>query len=194
MTHIAREALEKCRDKFREYEQLHRAKIADINSPKAIDAVMDKVLRNREMAEMCDQAIAALQPQATTSDGLSEPTKRMEQILDAPFVRRDAATTSDEVIDLLVEHLRLKTGYDLEKVAARAADEIERLRAALSASSLPLGAREYLLLASYCGDDNADCAECRPCSDCLAMCNVFDEQGKFLRELGLSSLPNDKVG
>lgn len=44
--------------------------------------------------------------------------------------------------------------------------------------------REYLLLASYCGTDNATCTEARPCSDCLAMCNVFDDSGNFLRELG----------
>lgn len=43
---------------------------------------------------------------------------------------------------------------------------------------------EYLLLASYCGTDNDECNEKRPCADCLAMCNVFDGSGNFLRELG----------
>jgi hypothetical protein len=43
---------------------------------------------------------------------------------------------------------------------------------------------EYLLLASYCGNDNDDCSDSCPCSDCLAMCNIFDANGKFLRELG----------
>lgn len=44
--------------------------------------------------------------------------------------------------------------------------------------------REYLLLASYCGTDNEHCTERRPCSDCLGMCNVFDSDGAFVRELG----------
>lgn len=44
--------------------------------------------------------------------------------------------------------------------------------------------REYVLLASYCETDNEACSEKRPCSECLAMCNVFDEGGKYLRELG----------
>lgn len=43
--------------------------------------------------------------------------------------------------------------------------------------------REFLLLASYC-DKGGECSEIRPCDDCLAMCNVFDEAGNFLRELG----------
>jgi hypothetical protein len=43
---------------------------------------------------------------------------------------------------------------------------------------------EYLVLASYCGNDNGACTDARPCADCLAMCNVFDENEKFLRELG----------
>jgi hypothetical protein len=43
---------------------------------------------------------------------------------------------------------------------------------------------ELLLLASYCGDDNENCTESLPCNDCLAMCNVFDADGNYLRELG----------
>jgi hypothetical protein len=46
--------------------------------------------------------------------------------------------------------------------------------------------REYLLLASYCGTDNDACTETRPCAECLEMCNVFDENGVFLREFGRS--------
>ena len=50
-------------------------------------------------------------------------------------------------------------------------------------------AREYLVLASYCGDDNPKCTNRRPCGDCLAMCNVFRieasaEDMAFERELG----------
>jgi hypothetical protein len=43
---------------------------------------------------------------------------------------------------------------------------------------------EFLLLSSYCGDDNDACTDRRPCADCLAMCNIFDERGKYLRMLG----------
>lgn len=53
----ARKALEKCAAKFREYEELHHRKLAGLNSPAACDEVMDKVLRNREMAEMCERAL-----------------------------------------------------------------------------------------------------------------------------------------
>jgi hypothetical protein len=49
--------------------------------------------------------------------------------------------------------------------------------------------REFLLLASYCGNDNDECTEQRPCPDCLDMCNVFDEAGNYLRELGAHHLP-----
>ena len=44
---------------------------------------------------------------------------------------------------------------------------------------------QFLLLASYCGGENDECSEKRPCPDCLAMCNVFDENGNYLRELGV---------
>lgn len=43
--------------------------------------------------------------------------------------------------------------------------------------------REYLLLASYCGEDNDACTERRPCEDCLAMCNIFNSDGGFIRVL-----------
>lgn len=29
-------------------------------------------------------------------------------------------------------------------------------------------------IASYCGEDNDDCSNSRPCSYCLDMCNVFE--------------------
>jgi hypothetical protein len=45
------EALTKCRDKFREYEQLHRLKNTVEGTAKA--------KRNSEMADMCDAAIDA---------------------------------------------------------------------------------------------------------------------------------------
>ena len=48
--------------------------------------------------------------------------------------------------------------------------------------------QEFLLLASYCGNDNDACTERRPCADCLAMCNIFGEGGEFLRELGVAKV------
>lgn len=52
---------------------------------------------------------------------------------------------------------------------------------------------EFLLFCSYCGDDNPEgCTDARPCNDCLAMCNIFGEDGKFIREMGppLTEHPN----
>lgn len=49
--------------------------------------------------------------------------------------------------------------------------------------------REFLLLASYCGDDTPGCTDARPCVDCLAMCNVFGEDGTYLRQLGTPAPP-----
>lgn len=34
--------------------------------------------------------------------------------------------------------------------------------------------REVLFFASYCGGDNPACTDAAPCSDCLAMCSVFE--------------------
>ena len=48
--------------------------------------------------------------------------------------------------------------------------------------------REFLLFASYCGDDNDACSPRRPCAECLAMSNIYDENGKYLREFGAPSL------
>lgn len=33
--------------------------------------------------------------------------------------------------------------------------------------------REFLLFASYCGDDNPDCSDERPCPVCLGMSNIY---------------------
>jgi hypothetical protein len=52
---------------------------------------------------------------------------------------------------------------------------------------------EFLCLASYCGNDNDACTDARPCADCLAMCNVFDERGTFLRELGPEAVKEQPV-
>lgn len=58
----------------------------------------------------------------------------------------------------------------------------------------PTEAHEFLLLASYCHDNDA-CTEARPCDDCLAMCNVFGEKGAFLRELGPQAVrPTAELG
>ena len=41
---------------------------------------------------------------------------------------------------------------------------------------------EWLLLASYCGGENPECSERRPCYDCIRMSNVFGEDGTYLRQ------------
>lgn len=53
---VLEEALIKCRDRFREYAELHRAKIGSV-PPYDVNAVKDKVTRNQEMADMCDAAL-----------------------------------------------------------------------------------------------------------------------------------------
>ncbi|MGR9413114.1 hypothetical protein [Rhizobium leguminosarum] len=52
----------------------------------------------------------------------------------------------------------------------------------------------FLLLASYCGGDNDNCSEQRPCQDCLAMCNIYDENGQYVSELGKSLTLKDDPG
>ena len=51
--------------------------------------------------------------------------------------------------------------------------------------------REFLLLASYCGDSK-ECTDRRPCPACLDMCNVFTitAEGTLIyeRELGQIAL------
>ncbi len=34
--------------------------------------------------------------------------------------------------------------------------------------------REVLFFASYCGDDNENCSDVRPCPVCLGMSNVYE--------------------
>lgn len=75
---------------------------------------------------------------------IGEQLQLVEMLLDgtdytvaAPQV--EGLTSGDA---LLIEHLRMKTGYDLEKVAARAADRIEVLLAAPPVEGLTSGEGE----------------------------------------------------
>jgi hypothetical protein len=69
------EALTKCRDKFREYERMHLAKvqapdrgdILDVRD-KANAEAEAKAQRNREMADMCDAALNSTQQPARETD------------------------------------------------------------------------------------------------------------------------------
>jgi hypothetical protein len=47
-------------------------------------------------------------------------------------------------------------------------DAIEKLRLFSAIGSLS----PVLLLASYCGDDNSNCTDAKPCDECLKMCNI----------------------
>lgn len=49
-----------CRDKFAEYSRLHFAKVPSANTSTEVEAIMEKVQRNREMAEMCDATLTRL--------------------------------------------------------------------------------------------------------------------------------------
>ncbi len=61
-----REALVKCRDKFREYERHHRTQADRLRKPGHVQPAREpqalhrdeKAERNREMAELCDKALA----------------------------------------------------------------------------------------------------------------------------------------
>ncbi len=50
------EAVEKARDKFREYAELHTRKLTDTSAPDFI-AIGMKIRRNEEMADMLDTAL-----------------------------------------------------------------------------------------------------------------------------------------
>lgn len=55
------EALEKCRDKFREYEGVHTLKLRDYKGKEPLNYAAEiqfKINRNREMADMCDATLA----------------------------------------------------------------------------------------------------------------------------------------
>jgi hypothetical protein len=52
-----REALTKCRDKFAEYVELHRAKLKYTISREGDEAVQEKIDRNAEMVALCDAAL-----------------------------------------------------------------------------------------------------------------------------------------
>lgn len=45
------------------------------------------------------------------------------------------------------------------------------------ATTYPANGRRVSIIASYCGDDDPNCSNSRPCGDCLAMCNVAIAEG-----------------
>lgn len=63
-----REALTKCRDKFREYEQIHRLKNSAEGTAKA--------KRNSEMADMCDLALQSMEKNADSPSEAVDAERR----------------------------------------------------------------------------------------------------------------------
>lgn len=51
-------ALEKCRDRFAEYAELHRRKLGSQRNGEDFAQVLEKVGRNKEMADLCIAALA----------------------------------------------------------------------------------------------------------------------------------------
>jgi len=47
--------------------------------------------------------------------------------------------------------------------------------------------REFLLLASYFGEDDVNCTDSKPCYDCLRMCNIFSEDGNYIGTLAINA-------
>jgi hypothetical protein len=54
------DVVEKCRDRFAEYVELHRAKLTDDAVLNVREAIWRKVEHNQEMVRMCDEALASL--------------------------------------------------------------------------------------------------------------------------------------
>lgn len=50
-----------------------------------------------------------------------------------------------------------------------------------------------LLLASYCGDDNAECTEQLPCAKCLDMCNIVTFSGRITANHGGYDANKEKI-
>jgi hypothetical protein len=92
-----------------------------------------------------------------------------------------------EKLQSLVDPLHMKDGPALASVPAPSGAE------PVAVPSLEkydfVAPREFLLLASYCGDDTPGCSDERPCTECLAMCNIYDADGKYLRQLGSPVAP-----
>ena len=58
---------------------------------------------------------------------------------------------------------------EVEKVIKQGQkDAAEKLRLFSVSGSL----RPVLLLASYCGDEESNCTDTKPCNECLKMCNI----------------------
>jgi hypothetical protein len=66
---------------------------------------------------------------------------------------------------------------EVEKVIKEAQkDAAEKLRLFSVSGSL----RPVLLLASYCGEDNPNCTNIKPCDECLKMCNIAFVEDKSI--------------
>ena len=74
-------------------------------------------------------------------------------------------------------------GADCAGAAAALADGV---RAGMGSAGMSEAERtgRVLLLASYCGTDNAKCTDGLPCLDCLRMCNIVTMRGLILENHG----------
>jgi hypothetical protein len=62
------DVVEKCRDRFAEYVELHRAKLTDDAVLNVREAIWRKVEHNQEMVRMCDEALASLNTAPAVDD------------------------------------------------------------------------------------------------------------------------------
>jgi hypothetical protein len=66
------DVVEKCRDRFAEYVELHRAKLTDDAVLNVREAIWRKVEHNQEMVRMCDEALASLNTRPLAPDKLTD--------------------------------------------------------------------------------------------------------------------------
>jgi Lar family restriction alleviation protein len=63
------EALQKCRDKFAEYVELHAVKLQGAQPTYAVKEIEAKVARNQAMVDLCDAALSRARAAVGNKDG-----------------------------------------------------------------------------------------------------------------------------
>jgi hypothetical protein len=97
------DVVEKCRDRFAEYVELHRAKLTDDAVLNVREAIWRKVEHNQEMVRMCDEALASLNT-APAGDDVRLPEHATEPMVEAGLIElgKWLGVRPDEIDDLVV--------------------------------------------------------------------------------------------
>jgi hypothetical protein len=109
MTDTMTEALRKCRDKFAEYVEMHKAKLHDDTPTVEWLSVRQKVNRNQEMVALCDAALAST-PTVADDGKLIEDIARamLATRLEQPSGMREARPFggAGDAIDFACDHTK----------------------------------------------------------------------------------------